>query len=101
MGPMIANSAFLAAMVLVLLTFVLIDQLAVLAPYRRFILRQYGWHLVGLLFVVFINLFALLYTVSRRLFLKDSGRKLAHVEHQLLPPQTIAHDLTERLGDQE
>ena len=98
---MIANSAFLAAMVLMVLTFILIDQLDFLAPYRKFILRQHGWHLVGLLVVVFINLFTLFYTVSRRLFLKDSGRKLAHVEHHLLPPQTIAHDLAERPGEEE
>src|SRR4051812_11990809 len=98
---MVANSAFLAAIVLALLTFVLMDQLAFLASYRRFILPQYGWPLVGLLVVLFMTLFALFYAVSRRLFLKDSGRKLAHVERQLLPPQTIAHDLVERLGEEE
>ena len=37
---MIANSAFLAAMVLLLVVFVLMDQLAFLAPYKRLILAR-------------------------------------------------------------
>jgi hypothetical protein len=39
---MIANSAFLAAMVLALLVFSLMDQLAFLAPYKRLILGIRG-----------------------------------------------------------
>ena len=47
---------------------------------------------------MFVNLFALFYSINRRLFLKDTGRKLAHVEKQLLTPDTIAHDLSDRLA---
>ena len=94
---MIANSACLAAMVLVLMLFVLVDQLSFLAPYRRLILAQYLWVIVGLLVVLFVNLFALFYSVTRRLFLKDTGRKLAHVDRQLLTRDTIVRDLSERL----
>ena len=98
---MIANSAFLAAMTLALLVFLLLDQFAFLEPYRQLIVHQYGWLIVALLITVFINLFALFYTIGRRLFLKDTGRKLAHVERQLLTPDTIVRDLSERLADRE
>jgi hypothetical protein len=98
---MIANSAFLAAMVLVLILFVLMDQLSFLAPYRRLILAQYLWVVVWALVVVFVNLFALFYTVTRRLFLKDTGRKLAHVDRQLLTRDTIVRDLSDRLAQDE
>ena len=98
---MIANSAFLAAMVLVLMLFVLMDQLSFLAPYRRLILTRYLWVIVWGLVAIFINLFALFYTLTRRLFLKDTGRKLAHVDRQLLTRDTIVRDLSDRLARDE
>jgi hypothetical protein len=98
---MIANSAFLAAMVLVLLVFSLMEQLAFLAPYKRLIVHRYLWTLVSILIVMFVNLFALFHAINRRLFLKDTGRKLAHVEKQLLTPDTIAHDLSDRLAQDD
>jgi hypothetical protein len=48
-----------------------------------------------------VNLFALCYLVSRTLFLKDTGRKLAHVEKQLRTGQPIVRDLSERLAAEE
>ena len=98
---MIANSAFLAAMVLVLLVFSLMEQLAFLAPYKRLIVHDYLWTLVSILVVMFVNLFALFYSINRRLFLKDTGRKLAHVEQQLMTPDTIVHDLSDRLAQDD
>jgi hypothetical protein len=95
---MIANSAFLAALVFGVLCFLVLEQLAFLAPYRGFILRNYLWVIVGSLVVVFLNLFALFYAISRRLFLKDTGRKLAHVDRQLRTADTIVQDLSERLS---
>ena len=98
---MIANSAVLAAIVLLLLTFELLEQLAFLAPYKRVILQQYLWTIVWTLVAVFVNLFAFFYAVNRRLFLKDTGRKLAHVEKQLLTPDTIVRDLSDRLAQDD
>jgi hypothetical protein len=98
---MIANSAVLAAIVLLLLTYELLEQLAFLAPYKRVILHDYLWMIIGSLVVVFVNLFACFYVITRHLFLKDTGRKLAHVEKQLLTPETIVRDLSERLSQDE
>ena len=101
---MIANSAFLAAMVLVLLVFFLMDQLAFLAPYKRLILHEYLWVIVWSLVAVFVNLFAHFYAVNRRLFLKDTGRKLAHVDRSCAFGRSIAgtcrnvHDKAMRPG---
>jgi hypothetical protein len=98
---MIANSAFLAAMVLMLLMFWLVGQLSMLAPYKALILHQYLPVIVGALGVAFINLFALFYLVTRGLFLKETGRKLAHVERQLRTGDTIVRDLSERLAEED
>jgi hypothetical protein len=97
---MIANSAGLAAIVLMVIVFVLLDQLAFLAPYRSLIVARYLWLIVGVLVAVFVNLFALCYAIGRRLLLEDTGRKLAHVERQLLTPDTIARDLSDRLDEE-
>ena len=98
---MIANSAFLAAMVLMLLTFFVAGQLSFLAPFKHLILREYLGVILGALAIVFINLFAVFYLMTRALFLKDTGRKLAHVEKQLRTGDSIVHDLSARLAEED
>lgn len=98
---MIANSAFLAAMILLLGAFWLLGALDFLAPYKRVIASEYLGVLGGAALVVFLNLFALIYAVTRSLFLKDTGRKLAHVERQLHTRDTIVRDLSDRLAREE
>lgn len=98
---MIANSAFLAGMVLLVAGFVLMEQLAFLSPYKRVILDRYLWVLVGAVAVLFANVFAACYLVGRQVFLKDTGRKLAHIEKQLQTGDTIVRDLSERLAAEE
>ena len=98
---MIANAAFLAAMVLLLLAFSVLGPLEFLAPYKRLIAAQYLWVILGALVIVFLNLFALFYLTGRALFLKDTGRKLAHVEKQLRTGDTIVRDLSERLAEED
>ena len=96
-----ANSAFLAAMVLVVGGFLLLDQLTVLSRYKHVLLHDYLWVIAGFLTIVFVNVTALFYLVGRRVLLKDTGRKLAHVEKQLQTPDTIVRDLSERLAAEE
>jgi hypothetical protein len=98
---MIANSAFLAAMVLMLLVFVLMGELQFLAPYKRLIFSRHLSVLVGSAVVLFLNLFACFYIAGRGLFLKETGRKLAHVEKQLRTGDTIVRDLSERLAQDD
>jgi len=98
---MIANSAFLAAMLLVISGFFLTEQLAFLTPYKHVITQQYLWPIVGSVSVLFANLVALFYLLGRQMLLKDTGRKLAHLEKQLQTPDTIVRDLSERLAAEE
>ena len=98
---MIANSAFLAAMVLLLVLFVILGELEFLATYKRLIFGQYLWTIVGAIVVLYLNLFAGFYLAGRALFLKDTGRKLAHVEKLLQTPDTVVSDLSERLARDE
>ena len=98
---MMANSAFLAAMVVMLLAFFLVGELSFLAPYKLLILHRYGSVILGSIAIVFGNLFAVFYLMARGLFLKATGRKLAHVEKQLRTGDTIVRDLSERLAEED
>jgi hypothetical protein len=98
---MIANSAFLAAMVVMLLAFFIAGELSFLAPYKYVLLREHLTVIIGGLVVAFVNVFAGFYIAARTLFLKDTGRKLAHLEKQLRTGDTIVRDLSERLAQEE
>ena len=96
-----ANCAFLAGLTLLLVAFVSLDELQCLVPYKRLIFEQYLWTVVGGLLVLFFNLFAFFYLTGRALFLKDTGRKLAHIEKLLRTPDTIVRDLSDQLAKRE
>jgi hypothetical protein len=98
---MIANSAFLAALITLVLVLELMSQLTFLAPFKHLIFDQYLWYLVGALLVLFVNLFAAIYWIGRHIWLKDTGRKLAYLERQLDSADTVARELSERLSRQE
>ena len=98
---MIANSAFLAAMALLLIAFMLMGELTFLAPYKRVIAADYLWAIVAVATALFLNLFAAFYLAGRALFLKETGRKLAHVEKQLHTADTIVRDLSDRLAREQ
>lgn len=80
---MIANATFLAGLTTFVLTAWLSAELSFLAPYRAAIFRSYGWHILGAVVLVFVNLSGAYYMVARWLFLRDAGRKLTHIDRQL------------------
>ena len=80
---MIANALFAATALMLALLFFLVGQLRFLAPYRLFLLHQYGATILLATAVIFVNLVALIFTLGRRFFLKDTGRKLAHFDREL------------------
>ena len=98
---MIANSALLSVLVLMLAVFWVGGETTFLTPYKRLLFTQYGVQIGLFLLVVFINLFAVFYLLTRALFLKDTGRKLAHVEKQLRTGDSIVHDLSARLAEED
>ena len=96
---MVANSALAAALVLLLGVFWVGGETTFLAPYKRFLFTEYGVPLGLFLLVVFVNLFAAFYGLSRVVFLKDTGLKLRHVDRQLATRETVLAELSERLED--
>ena len=94
---MIANTAFLAALTLFLLVAWLAGELSFLAPYRTALFTLHGRLIAGLAVVVFLNLCALYYVLARWLFLRDTGRKLTHVDRQLMAAAGVGEDVPPEL----
>ena len=94
---MIANTAFLAALTLFLLVAWLAGELSFLAPYRTALFTLHGRLIAELALLIFFNLCAVYYAVARWLFLRDTGRKLTHVDRQLMASAGVAEDVPPEL----
>lgn len=81
---MVANALIVTIALLLALGFWLLDELKFLIPYRHILFHQYGTVLLLSLAALFVNIFAAVYAIQRKFFLKDTGRKLSHVDTQVL-----------------
>ena len=63
-----------------------------LSPYKQVLLHQYGLAIGLYVVLVGVNLYAAFFLLTRKLFLKDTGTKLVHLEKQLRDG-SIPHDL--------
>ena len=79
---MIANALVLTIAVLLACGFWLMDQLKFMASYKAVIFHAYGGVLLIAATVLFLNVFAVFLVINRRFFLKDTGRKLSHLDKQ-------------------
>jgi hypothetical protein len=93
----LANALLASTLVMVAVLFGLMDVCAYLRPHRWVLLHQYGLAIGTFAAVLFVNLTAGFYGINRVFFLKDTGRKLAHVEKQLRSRSTIVKELSDRL----
>jgi hypothetical protein len=94
---MMANAALLAALTTFLLAGWLAGELTFLVPYKAAIFRNYGLHIGLATLLVFFNLSSAFYMVGRWLFLRESGRKLTHVDRQLDSASAIHQDFRHHL----
>jgi hypothetical protein len=79
---MVANALLLALTFLLAIAFYLMGELKFLVPYRTFLFHEYGWTLSIFFAALFLNFFAGTFVLIRKFFLKDTGRKLSHVDKQ-------------------
>jgi hypothetical protein len=98
---MLANSLFVTTIIFLALLLFLLGECTFLIPYRMLLVNKYGATILVFLAALFLNAFAAIYLGARKLFLKDTGRKLAHVERQIRTGSSISEELTQRLKDQE
>lgn len=94
---MIANTAFLAALTLFLLVAWLAGELSFLAPYRSALFYLHGMLMIKGILLVFLNLCATFYVLARWFFLRDTGRKLTHIDRQLIASEGVSEGLPPEL----
>ena len=79
---MIANALFLTVAMLLAYGFWLLEELKFMAPYKTVLFHAYGRTLVIAAAVLFLNVFGAVLAINRKFFLKDTGRKLTHLDRQ-------------------
>lgn len=79
---MVANALLLSLALVLAIGFYLMGELKFLISYRAFLFHEYGWALAAFFGGVFLNLFAGAFVLIRKSLLKDTGRKLSHIDKQ-------------------
>jgi hypothetical protein len=78
----IANALLLTIALLLGYGFWLLDQLKFLAPHRTTLFHEYGTILGLSAALLFVNVFAGAFALQRKFLLKNTGRKLSHLDRQ-------------------
>ena len=98
---MFKNALFATVVVFIAVVFYLMDELRFLIPYRDAILERHSREIALFSVVLFLNLLAGFFVLTRRLLLKDTGQKLAHLEKQLRGRESISEELSRRIAEHE
>ena len=98
---MIANTAFAAALFTFVIVGWLAGELSFLAPYKGLLFREHGVLIGSGVLLLFLNLCALCYGVARCVFVRDTGRKLTHLDRQLRSADTPHEELGAYLTSDE
>lgn len=98
---MLANALLGAAVILLALLMGLLQVCGFLSPYRDQILHHHAWPIGLYTAALFFNLSGGLYWLNRAIFLKDTGRKLSHLEKQVRTRSAIVMELTAQLEDDD
>lgn len=96
---MIANAVFITTLICLAIGILLLQECPFLVPFRHVLFIKYGADLAGFAAAFFVNCYAVVYLACRFFFLKDTGRKLAHLEKQLHSGGGLSEDLSRRLND--
>jgi hypothetical protein len=86
---MIANSLLVAVAVLLALGFWLMGELKFFIPYKTVLFEAYRTPILIYMAALFVNVFAGAFVLIRKFFLKDTGRKLQHLDKQLHVGETF------------
>lgn len=96
---MIPNIFFATTIIFIAIGFLLLQECSFLIPYRALLLEKYGRDIALFAGLLFFNIFALMYLIVRKLLLKETGRKLAHIEKQIRTGESISEELSRRLSE--
>jgi hypothetical protein len=79
---LIPNALLFTIVALLAYGFWLLDQLKFMAAYKSVLFHAYGGTILIFVVALAVNLFGLALALGRRFFLKNTGRKLSHLDKQ-------------------
>jgi hypothetical protein len=79
----IANVVLITITILLALTFWLMGELKFFVPYKLVLWHAYATPILAYVAILSVNVFAAAFVFIRKFFLKDTGRKLSHLDKQL------------------
>ncbi|MGB2667505.1 MAG: hypothetical protein WAK48_26125 [Candidatus Acidiferrum sp.] len=85
---MIPNALLITVAILLTLGFWLMGELKFFVPYKAVLFHAYTAPILLYVTALFVNVFAASFVLIRKFFLKDTGRKLLHLDNQLHAGET-------------
>lgn len=79
---MVANALLITIAAMLAIAFTLMGELRFFIPFKIVIWRAYSAYILSYCGLLFANIFAAAFALNRTFFLKDTGRKLAHLDKQ-------------------
>ena len=80
---MFANAVFVATLIFLALGIWLSGEMRFLTPWRSLIIHSYGRAIVMYCTLLFSNILGLTIWIERKFFLRDTGRKLKHLDQEI------------------
>jgi len=98
---MVANAVFVATLIFLALGFWLMHKLSFLVPWRDLILHDYLQDIAVYGGLLFANILGLTIWVERKFFLRDTGRKLKHLDQEIHSGQSeLSEEITAQFGEE-
>jgi hypothetical protein len=98
---MLANAFFVATVIFLALALTLMGQLRFLIPWRVLLWHEYWRGILLYCFLLFANILGLTIWVERKLWLRDTGRKLRHFDQEIHSGQNeLSNEILARFGDE-
>ena len=99
---MIANAAFVATLIFLALGFWSMHTLHFLTPWRSLIVHSYLRSIALYCALLFANILGLTIWIERKFFLRDTGRKLRHLDQEIHTGQSeLSEEILSRFGGEE
>ena len=99
---MIANAVFVATLIFLALFFWMMREMQFLIPWRSLILHTCLWSIALYCALLFANILGLTIWIERKFFLRDTGRKLRHLDQEIHTGQSeLSSEILAQFGDEE
>ena len=98
---MLANAVFVATLLFLALGFWLAHSLHFLTPWRHLIVHRYLQSIALYCALLFANILGLTIWIERKLFLRDTLRKLKHLDREIHSGHSeLSEEITAQFGEE-